>query len=176
MKRAAATRPPPGIASAAKAALSARIAAGVCLGESESRPVTKPTPVSSDRVTRGNVRTLPSRFPPHRGRPIGRGLWRPGQGEHVPQLLRDPDRLRRLHGRPESVQTRPLHAGDPHPDPPARAPGRDATGHDLDPAVEPDRRDQAPARLCSRVGSALPRRHPGRPGPGLTTRARGAIT
>ncbi len=52
-------------------------------------------------------------------RASSRRLRCPGQGQHVAQLLRDPHRLPRLHGRPQPVQARPVHARDAHPDPPA---------------------------------------------------------
>ena len=55
-----------------------------------------------------------------------RRLRRTGQGQHAPQLLRHPDGLPRLHGRPEPVQAGQAHAGDAHPDPPARADRGDA--------------------------------------------------
>ena len=40
-----------------------------------------------------------------------RRLRRPRQGEHAPQLLRDPHGSPRLHGRPQPVQARALHPG-----------------------------------------------------------------
>ena len=58
----------------------------------------------------------------------GRRLRRARQGQHAAQLLRHPHRLPRLHGRPQPVQARPLHAGHAHPDPSARADRRDAAG------------------------------------------------
>ena len=55
-----------------------------------------------------------------------RRIRRARQGQHAPQLLRHPNRPPRLHGRPQPVQARTLHARDAHPDPPARADRRDA--------------------------------------------------
>ena len=37
---------------------------------------------------------------------VGRRLRRAGQGQHAAELLRHPDRLRRLHRRPQPVQAR----------------------------------------------------------------------
>ena len=45
------------------------------------------------------------------------GYGAPGQGQHAAQLLRHPHRPPRLHGRPQPVQARALHARDAHPDP-----------------------------------------------------------
>ena len=55
------------------------------------------------------------------GRQDGRRLRRAGQGEHAPELLRDPDGPARLHGRPQPVQARPVHPRHAHPDPSAGA-------------------------------------------------------
>ena len=44
-------------------------------------------------------------------------LRRAGQGQHAAELLRDPHRLPGLHGRPQSLQARPLHPRHAHPDP-----------------------------------------------------------
>ena len=74
------------------------------------------------------------------------------QGQHAPQLLRHSNRLPRLHGRPESVQARPLHAGDSHPDPPGGADRRDASRLPARAALEPHRRDLLPARVRRRMG------------------------
>ena len=41
---------------------------------------------------------------------LDRGLWRAREGQHLAQLLRDPDGPARLPRRPESLQARPLHA------------------------------------------------------------------
>ena len=59
------------------------------------------------------------------------GYGAPGQREHAAQLLRDPDRSARLHGRSESVQARPLHTGHAHPDPSAREDRGDAPDYVL---------------------------------------------
>ena len=50
---------------------------------------------------------------PDRGQGQGKThlrLRRAGQGQHAAQLLRHRHRLPRLHGRPQSLQARPLHA------------------------------------------------------------------
>ena len=61
-------------------------------------------------------------------------LRRARQGQHAAQLLRHRHRLPRLHGRPQPLQARPLHAGHAHSDQAGRG----------------DRRGQArlPARSC----------------------------
>ena len=51
-----------------------------------------------------------------RGRQARRRLRRTGQGQHLAQLLRDPQRPARVHRRSQSLQARPLHAGHPDPD------------------------------------------------------------
>ncbi len=48
---------------------------------------------------------------------VRRRLRRPREGQHAPELLRDPHGLPRLHRRPEPPQAREVPAGHPHPDP-----------------------------------------------------------
>ncbi len=48
---------------------------------------------------------------------IDRRLWRSRQGQHTPQLLRHPDRLHRIHGRPEPLQAGQVPSRYAHPDP-----------------------------------------------------------
>ena len=55
-----------------------------------------------------------------RAREAGRRLRGAGQGEHAAQLLRHPARPARLHGRPQPVQARAVHARHAHPDLPSR--------------------------------------------------------
>ena len=82
------------------------------------------------------------------------------QGQHAPQLLRHSNRLPRLHGRPESVQARPLHARDAHSDPPGGADRRDASRLRARAALEPHRRDLVPARVRRRMGREADRPDP----------------
>ena len=73
----------------------------------------------------------------------GRRLRRAGQGQHAAQLLRHPAGPARLHGRPQPLQARPVHAR--HPDPGAaagadrRGPARLRAGPAVEPAHELDR-------------------------------------
>ena len=57
-------------------------------------------------------------------RQVGRRLRRAGQGEHVPELLRDRAGPAALHGRSQPVQAGPVHARDAHPDPSTRSGSR----------------------------------------------------
>ena len=86
---------------------------------------------------------------PDRGQGRGqahRRLRRPGQGQHAAELLRHPHRLPRLHGRPQSLQARPLHPGHAHPDPPGRSDRRGEARLCADPALEPEGRDHPQMR------------------------------
>ncbi len=91
-----------------------------------------------------------------RGRPDDRGLRRAGQGQHAAQLLRDRARPDLVHGRPQPVQARALHAGHADPDPAARGARRRAARRRRHPALEPAARDRGPA------GAAARGRHPPR--------------
>ena len=81
------------------------------------------------------------------------GYGAPGEGEHAAELLRDPHRLPRLHGRPEPVQAGQAHPGDAHPDPSAGEDRGDAAGRDRDPAVESRARDLASSSRTRRSGA-----------------------
>src|SRR4029077_15791293 len=48
------------------------------------------------------------------GREIGCRLWCPRQGEYTSQLLRYPQRLSRLHGRPKPLQARQIPGRNAH--------------------------------------------------------------
>ena len=97
--------------------------------------------------------------------PAGRGLRGTGQGEHAAQLRRDPERPARLHGRPQPLQARAVHARHPDPDPAARAPRGGPAGRDLDPALESRAGDRRPARRpAGRL--AADDRHPAADDPG----------
>ena len=71
----------------------------------------------SARVIESQVEAarVPDRGPPRRQ--AGRRLRRAGQGQHAAQLLRDPDRPARVHGRPQPVQAGTVPARHAHPDP-----------------------------------------------------------
>ena len=58
------------------------------------------------------------------GRPIA-AYGAPGKGNTLLNYCGIRSRPRRLHGRPQPVQARPVHARDAHPDPSRRAPRRD---------------------------------------------------
>ena len=47
---------------------------------------------------------------------VGRRLRRPGQRQYAAELLRHSHRLRRLHGRSQSLQARQVSARHAHPD------------------------------------------------------------
>ena len=49
------------------------------------------------------------------------GYGAPGEGQHAAELLRHPDRLPRLHRRPQPAQAGQVPAGNAHPDPRSRA-------------------------------------------------------
>ena len=109
------------------AAASRRRSAGCSPRESGGRPraTSRPTAISR-RGSRPLKRDLLEfLIEARRDGQDGRRLRRSGQGQHAAQLLRDPDRPSRLHGRSQSVQARPVHPRHPHPDPPAGTDRRD---------------------------------------------------
>ena len=102
----------------------------------------------------------------------GRRLRSAGQGKHASELLRNPHGPPGLHGRPQPVQARPVHAGHAHPDLPAREDRGDAARLRPRPAVEPRRRDRRAARLREGVGRPADRPRPGRKRTGSLTTPR----
>ena len=64
--------------------------------------------------------------------------WRPGQGQHPAQPLRDPDRPAAVHGGPQPGQARTLLPGQPDPHPAGRDAGRRAAGLRPDHAAGPE--------------------------------------
>ena len=95
------------------------------------------------------------------GRPVGRRLRRPRQGQHAAQPLRHPVGSALLHRRPEPVEAGQVPAGHAYPDPRARTHRRDQARLRPRPALEPARRDQPAARIRPVVG-----RPPGLPDSG----------
>ena len=67
---------------------------------------------------------------------IDRRVRRSGQRQYAAQLLRDSDRLPRLHRRSQPLQARQVHAWNAHPDLPAGPNRRDAARLRADPALE----------------------------------------
>ena len=68
----------------------------------------------ANRGTASRVVAVPASVP--RRRQAGGRLRRAGQGQHAAELLRYPQRPARVHRRPQSLQTWPLHARHAHPD------------------------------------------------------------
>ena len=98
------------------------------------------------------------------------GYGAPGQGQHAAQLLRHPDRLPRLHGRPQPVQAGQVPARHAHPDLRSRADRRDAAGLRAHPALEPEGRDHGADGAASALGRAVRGPDPGDRSPRVSGR------
>ena len=96
-----------------------------------------------------------------------RGLWRGGQGQHVPELLRRDGGRHRLRFRREPRQAGPLPARQPRADPPPGAVAEMRAGLPSDPALEPERRDHEPDGLHPGLGRPFRHRLAGDEGPRL---------